>query len=162
MAGRLTDPRRTFGILSILAALTGVLLAVSVVHAGHRNHRLAEHAVVVDAEILDSDLGCITATGGSSSVGGPTITYRVRFPLDDGRLHTTSVVRPCTVIPPDFGRGRGSIWVEYDRDDPDRIRVLNDRSLIARMQILSVLTGIALAVSVGCLIGYRRTSRTPS
>jgi hypothetical protein len=113
-------------VLLVLVVLVGAALLASTVCAAFRAYRLDRFGVLVDARILDSDMGCFGAYGSGSGLGSKsTITYTVEFPYA-GAAHRTKVRRPCDVIPPGFGRGRGRIWVQYDRDDPDRIRVQND------------------------------------
>jgi hypothetical protein len=126
--------------------------------ARYEADRFLHHAAVADARILGSDLGCLGAYGSSSST--PTglsgsITYQIEFRYVGG-LHTTSVRRPCHVIPPDFGRGRGAIWVEYDVDHPDRVRVQGDDTAEVRARwwrdaLFTVL------VAEGVLLLWRRS-----
>ena len=126
----------------------------------YENDRFAHHAALADARILDSDLGCLGAMGSPSSTGvgwRNAIIYQVEFPYTGG-THSTSVRRPCDVIPPDFGRGRGFIWVEYDVDDPDRIRVQNDPTAEARVRWLRQLLVTVLAAE-GFLLLWRWRQR---
>ena len=126
----------------------------------YENDRFARHSALADARILDSDLGCLGAMGSPSSTGvgwGTAITYEIEFAYGGG-THTTSVRRPCDVIPPDFGRGRGFIWVEYDVDDPDRIRVQNDPTAEARVRWLRQLLVTVLAAE-GVLLLWRWRQR---
>jgi len=142
--------------------LLGLVLFGLLVRSAHTAYRFEHFAVVADARIIDSDIGCFGAYGsGSTGSGGKsTITYVVEF-LHDGHPYRTSVRRPCDVIPPDFGRGRGSIWVEYDRADPDRIRVLNDERAGVQTQILSVLFGAYLiGVTITIVVNPRQASRS--
>lgn len=138
-------------------ALLGLL-----VHNAVAAYHFTHHAVVVDARITDTDLGCFGAFGsGSTSIGDrKSITYEIVFPRASGVVQT-SVERPCGVIPPDFGRGRGSIWIEYDREDPRRIRVLNDHRAETDTRTLSLLFG-AYLVGLGVWAGARRARRARS
>jgi len=136
-----------------------VIMLAAIAKVGFDAYRFEHHAVTVDALIISSDTGCIGAFGGGggSGVGGKTsITYLVEFPYQ-GQPFRTDVVRPCRVVPPDFGRGRGSIWVQYDQDHPQRIRVLNDNeaAVITRL-IAIVLSAYLLIVGVGSVV-IRRT-----
>jgi hypothetical protein len=129
----------------------------------YENDRFTHHSAIADARILDSDLGCIGAMGSPSSTGvgwRNAIRYEIEFSYAGG-VHTTSVRRPCDVIPPDFGRGRGSIWVEYDVDHPDRIRVQNDPTAAARVQWLRQLLITVLAAEAFILLWRRRQPRIP-
>ena len=142
------DRQRIAAALATVAlglALFGLLVSSAV--AAYHFHR---HAVIVDARILDSDLGCFGASGSGSTPSGDrsSITYDVQFAVA-GSPYRTSVKRPCGVIPPDFGRGRGSIWVEYDREDPERVRVLNDHRAETDTRTLSLLFGAYAAGLVG-------------
>ena len=143
-----------------LVVLIGVGLLASTVSTGYRAYRFGHFAVTVDALILDSDLGCFGAYGGGSGMGSKSsITYTVEFPYA-GDTHRTDVVRPCDIFPPDFGRGRGRIWVQHDRDHPDRIRVLNDD----RVRFHAQNFGVALVVYASIVLGVvavRSTRRTP-
>lgn len=113
-------------VMLALVVMFGIGLVAATLSSAYRAYRFAHFTVTVDALILDSDNGCFGAHGGGSGMGSKSsITYTVEFPYAGG-THRTSVQRPCDVYPPDFGRGRGRIWVQYDRADPDRIRVLND------------------------------------
>lgn len=136
-----------------LLAFVGLVLLAATVSTGYRAYRFAHFAEVADAVILDSDNGCFGAMGGGGTgMGGKsTITYTVEFAYAGG-THRTEVRRPCGTYPPDFGRGRGKIWVQYDRDDPDRIRVLNDDRVrvhargfgTALVVYASIVSGVAL------------------
>jgi hypothetical protein len=64
------------------------------------------------------------------------------------------------VIPPDFGRGRGFIWVEYDVDHPDRIRVQNDPTAGARVRWRRQLLVTVLAAEGVILLWRWRQHRT--
>lgn len=132
-----------------LMVLVGVGLLAATLSAGYRAYRFAHFAVTVDSLILNSDTGCFGAYGGGSRMGGKsTIIYTVEFPYAGG-THRTEVLRPCDIYPPDFGRGRGRIWVQFDRDDPDRIRVLNDD----RVRVHAQNFGIALVVFASITLG---------
>ena len=147
-------------LATLLLAAAGALLLWQIGSHAFRGYRLDHHGVTVDAKILDSDVGCFGAIGGgSTSIGGSTITYTVRFRTDAG-LHVTDVTRPCRVIPPDFGRGRGAIWVQYDSANPDRVRVVNDNSDVRAVQILSVVGGIYLAALMIIVLVRRRRRRS--
>lgn len=126
----------------------------------YENDRFTHHSALADARILGSDLGCLGAYGSASSTGvgwRNAIRYDIEFPYAGG-VHATSVRRPCAVIPPDFGRGRGFIWVEYDVDHPDRVRVQNDPTADARVRWLWQLLVTVLAAE-GFVILWRRRQR---
>lgn len=111
--------------------------------------RFAHHAVRADAKITGSDLGCLSAYGSPGS-GGGSIRYDIVFPYAGG-MYATTVRKPCAVTPPDFGRGRGAIWIEYDADHPDRVRVVNDdtaaeRALFLRRLLITVLAAEGVIV----------------
>ncbi|QDP97956.1 hypothetical protein FOE78_20455 [Microlunatus elymi] len=143
----------------ILAAVAALLLFQLGSHA-YRAYRLDHHGVRVDAKILSSDVGCFGAIGsGSTPIGGKTITYRVRFPIPTGE-HTTKVTRPCRVIPPDFGYGRGAIWIQYDAGNPDRTRVLGDNTDREAVKILAVVTLIYLVGLAIAILAQRVGGRT--
>ena len=128
----------------------------------YESDRFAHHSAIADAQILDSDLGCIGANGSPSSTGvgwRNSISYQIEFPYA-GVLHTTTVRRPCDVIPPDFGRGRGAIWVEYDVNAPDRVRVQGDRTVATRAGWLWQLLVTVLAAE-GILLLWRWRQRRP-
>lgn len=140
-------------LVAMIAVVGAVLMLVQIALHGYRAYRFDRYARTADAQILDSDLGCIVAMGGGSqSAGSGSITYRVRFPTPDGP-HTTDVIRPCHVVPPDFGRGRGAIWIEYLPQDPDQVRVVNDRTdrdavivLVVVLALYPVIFGIVVLV----------------
>jgi hypothetical protein len=121
--------------------------------------RFEHHAVRADAKILDSDHGCLSAYGSRGS-GGGSIRYRIEFAYQ-GVIHTTTVRRPCDVTPPDFGRGRGAIWIEYDVDQPDRVRVVNDDSVRQRATWLRELLLTVLAAE-GIILLWRWRTRAVS
>lgn len=135
----------------------GLVLFGLLVTTAHTAYRFERFAAVADARILDSDSGCFGAYGTGSTGSGDkkTITYTVEFDVDGG-VHRTRVKRPCDVIPPDFGRGRGSIWVQYDRLDLDRIRVLNDDRAKVQTEILSVLFGAYVVGVLTVVVAARR------
>ncbi len=137
----------------VLVAALGVLLLIGLVNASYTAYRFDHYAETVDALITDSDLGCIGAVGGGSSsgVGGrSSITYAIAFPHRGG-MHHTEVVRPCRVIPPDFGRGRGRIWIEYDREQPDRTRVVGDDTAHRQRLGLGIALNVYLVlIVIGC------------
>ena len=146
--------------LTALLVAVGALLIFQIGSHAFRAYRLDHHGVTVDAKILGSDVGCFGAIGsGSTPIGGSSITYQVRFPTPGG-LHNTEVTRPCRVIPPDFGRGRGAIWVQYDSGDPDRIRVLGDNSDREAAKILAAVAGIYL-VGLAIAVLARRGGGRP-
>jgi hypothetical protein len=147
-------------VVFVLAPLLALGLWLA---ALYENDRFAHHAALADARILDSDLGCLGAMGSPSSTGvgwRNAITYEIEFAYAGG-THATSVRRPCDVIPPDFGRGRGFIWVEHDVDHPDRIRVQNDPTAAARVRWLRQLLITVLAAEGVILLWRRRQSRPP-
>jgi hypothetical protein len=139
--------------------LIPVIMVAATARVGFDAYRFEHYAVTVDALIIGSDGGCIGAfgSGGGSGVGGKrAITYLVEFPYR-GQPFRTQVVRPCRVVPPDFGRGRGSIWVQYDQDHPDRIRVLNDNEATVNVRLLAIVLGAYLMIAgVGAVV-LRRT-----
>jgi len=153
-------PDRRWVLRPLATVALGIALLGLLAHSAVAAYHFSYHAVVVDARIIDSDLGCFGASGsGSTSIGNrKSITYEIVFPRASGTVQT-SVQRPCTVIPPDFGRGRGSIWVEYDREDPSRIRVLNDHRAETDTRTLSLLLGAYLAGLVAWAI-RRRVNQT--
>ena len=138
-----------------LAALLGLCLVCGAIITARTAYRFANFAEIADAAIISSDNGCFGAYGsGSSSMGTrSTITYEVEFTYH-GALYRTAVVRPCDVVPPDFGRGRGAIWVEYDREHPQRIRVLNDNR--AETQVRRVSAALVGYLVVGAAVVLRR------
>ena len=152
--------RRTERVaLLALAILLGAALLAATAGSAYRAYRLDRFGVLVDALILDSDLGCFGAYGNGSGLGTKsTITYTVEFPYG-GATHRTTVRRPCDVYPPGFGRGRGRIWVQYDRDDPDRIRVqYDDRD---RVVARNAGVGLVAYASAGlALVAVRRSRLT--
>ncbi|GAA3702127.1 hypothetical protein GCM10022204_18860 [Microlunatus aurantiacus] len=128
--------------------------------ARHEADRFAHHSVLADARITGSDLGCLGAMGSPSSTGvgwRNAIRYDIAIPYAGG-VHLTRVTRPCDVIPPDFGRGRGYIWVEYDVDHPDRVRVQGDPTADARVRWLWQLLVTVLAAEGFVLLWRRRQS----
>ena len=111
---------------SVFAALVGVWLAAAWANAWYVADRFAHHSVIVDATIVRTiQLGCFGARGSGTGMGSGDTIYSITFPHPGG-VHATTVTRPCHVIPPDYGRGRGAVWIQYDVDDLDRTRVLND------------------------------------
>lgn len=147
------------GLITGLGVILGVALAGGYVLAAFSTYRFSHYMVVADARILDSDLGCFGPIGSGTGLGtGTTITYQVEFRYRAG-THRTEVVRPCDVIPPDFGRGRGSIWVEYDREHPDRIRVLNDHRVETWADGLAVVLIGYLVVVAALVIRWRLAQR---
>jgi hypothetical protein len=144
-------------VLSVVIMFGAALLAGACA-TGYRAYRFAHFAVTVDALIIDSDLGCFGAYGSGTGMGRkPTITYTVEFPYAGG-THRTTVRRPCDVVPPDFGRGRGWIWIQYDRDDPDRTRVLNDDKDRRRTRNLGVALVAYGSVVLGIVAVRSRTA----
>ncbi|MFV0453163.1 MAG: hypothetical protein ACK5LS_13155 [Propioniciclava sp.] len=124
----------------VVTVALGRLIAGFLAWSLYLENRFLHHARTVDARIVETvRTGCFTAAGGSQGRGSGDTVYAVEF-LDDGRLIRTRVTRPCRVIPPDFGRGRGAVWIEYDRDHPDRNRVVNDH----RVEQSVTAAGIAL------------------
>ncbi len=148
-------------MLGGVALIIPLIMLATLAKVGFDAYRFAHHAVTADALIIDSDHGCLGAygSGGGSGVGGRNaITYQVEFPYQ-GRPFRTDVVRPCRVVPPDFGYGRGSIWVQYDQDHPQRIRVLNDNAAASNTaRITIVLAAYLLIAGVGSVV-VRRTRR---
>lgn len=92
------------------------------------NGRFLNHSRTVDAVLVEraGPLNCLAAMGSPLIFGKGSNTWVVDFVLEDGSVHRTQLVHHCDVVPPDFGRGRGKMWMQYDVDDPDRTRVLND------------------------------------
>lgn len=102
-----------------------MFLAAMLAYNAWLGDRFVNHSVIVDARLVDRiDIQCIGASGGGL-LGSGTNTWWVEFPVPEG-LHQTRLVHPCDVTPPDFGRGRGYMWMQYDEDNYDRTRVLND------------------------------------
>jgi hypothetical protein len=151
-------------LLRVAFVLAPLLVLGFWLTAVYENDRFAHHSAIADARILDSDLGCLGAMGSPSSTGvgwRNAIRYEIEFAYAGG-VHATSVRRPCDVIPPDFGRGRGYIWVEYDVDQPDRIRVQNDPTAAARVRWLWQLLITVLAAEGVILLWRWRQHRTPA
>lgn len=142
--------RRLF--LPVVAAVIVLVLGISLVWNGYQAYRFAQFGVTVDALITDSDTACLFGGPGF----GRSITYQVRFPLLNGGVHEGQVIRPCDIIPPDFGRGRGSIWIEYDRDNPDQTRVVNDNRALVRTQISGALLGFGVIMLAAWIFVTRR------
>ncbi len=140
--------------------LIPVIMLAAIGKIGFDAYRFDHHAVTVDALIISSDTGCLGAFGGGgggNGVGGKSaITYLVEFPYREGPFRTRAV-RPCRVVPPYFGRGRASIWVQYDQDHPNRIRVLNDNEAAANTRLLAIVLGAYLMIAGVGLVVLRRT-----
>jgi hypothetical protein len=156
---RLPRPVRPVDRLLALVAvvLVGVALLAATVGSAYRAYRVAHYGVLVDALILDSDLGCFGAYGSGTGLGSKSsITYVVEFPYAGG-THRTEVRRPCDVIPPDFGRGRGRIWVRYDRDNPDLVRVQYDD----RDRVVARNAGFVLVAYASAVLGLVAVRRSP-
>ena len=151
-----TPRRRALGrwLLGVVGVLVPLLVAGWWLGARYEADRFAHHSVRADAKITGSNLGCLGAYGMPGS-GGGSITYDIEFAYAGG-THATSVRRPCDVTPPDFGRGRGAIWVEYDVDDPDRVRVVNDDTAPRRAAWLRQLLVTVLAAE-GVILLWRRS-----
>ena len=105
----------------------------------YRAHRFAEYAVTADGTILAQGDHCFL----NDSSGYERI--KVNFPVPDGRRHVAWVVHPCWVTPPDWGYGRGAVWIQYDRQDLDRLRVENDTSDVEAIKFLTLALIIWLA-----------------
>ena len=89
--------------------------------AAYTADRFLHHSATVDATILETvKLGCFGASGNGTGMGSGTTVWRVSYPHPGGR-HETQVSRPCTVIPPDYGRGRGAVWIQYDAENLDQL-----------------------------------------
>lgn len=117
---------RTPLLVLVAGAVGAVLLGVWVAQQAHLADRFVNHSVTVDAHIVRTvKLGCFGPIGSGTGIGNGDTVYAITFPHPGG-VHETTVTRPCAVIPPDFGRGRGAIWIQYDVDDLDRTRVLHD------------------------------------
>lgn len=124
--------------------LAGVVLGLSGIAAkAYHLHRF-DDAVTADGKILNQGLNCFLKSTGYERT-------QVRFPVPGG-VHTAWVNRPCWVKPPDWGFGRGAIWIQYDRRDPDRLRVLTDTSDSEAIKILIA----AMVVWVAGAFGIRR------
>jgi hypothetical protein len=156
---RLIRPAAPVDRLIVLGmiVLVGVGLLTVTLGSAYRAYRFAHHSVRVDALILDSDLGCFGPYGSGSGLGSKSsITYSVEFPYAGG-THRTKVRRPCDVYPPGFGRGRGRIWVEYDRANPDRVRVqLDDRDRVRARS-----AGVGLVAYAAAVLGLVAVRRSP-
>lgn len=139
--------------------LAPLLVLVAWLWSLHVADRFAHHAVRADAKITGSDLGCLVAYGGSG-FGSGSIRYDIEFPYAGG-THVTTVRKPCGVTPPDFGRGRGAIWIEYDVDHPDRVRVVNDTSAADRAAFLGRLL-LTVLTAEGVLLLWRWRQQTSS
>lgn len=140
-------------------ALTGLLLAVQLGQFLYLSDRFVHHSEVADARITETlQTGCLGAIGSALTTGSGTTVWRVTFPYR-GAVHTTTVARPCDVVPPDFGRGRGAVWIEYDVDNPDLNRVLNDHRAETAVPWLTA-GGVAyLCVLAVCVWRWRAGSR---
>lgn len=137
----------------LLLVIVGSVLMVVLITSLWLADRFRNHSVTADATIVETTrLNCISAAGGQG-VGRGSNDYRVRFPTAAG-VHETIVTRPCRVVPPDFGRGRGAIWVQYDVDDPDRVRVLNDTDAESSIAPVAVALAVDLA-ALAWLLLYR-------
>lgn len=140
-----------------LGALGAVLLLVSIIGEARTADRFVNRALTVDAHIVRTvKLGCFGPIGSGTGIGRGDTIYEVTFPHAHG-VHTTTVTRPCDVVPPDFGRGRGAIWIQYDVDDLDRTRVLTDtRAEDSVPRLAMVLAAWVTAVVVFWLTLRRR------
>ena len=102
-----------------------------------------QDAVTADGKILNQNLTCFLKDTGYERI-------HVRFPVPGGE-HTAWVERPCWVRPPDWGYGRGAIWIQYLPTDPDRLRVLTDTSDVEAIKVLVA----AMIIWVGGAFGIR-------
>lgn len=149
--------RRSWTTVAALA-IAGVLLGLQLAQSLYLADRFANHAEVADAEITETlQTGCLGAIGMPGTGPGTTV-WRVTFPHAGGR-HVTTVSRPCNVVPPDFGRGRGAVWIEYDVDNPDLNRVVNDRGAETAVTWLSVGAVAYLGVLAGFAWRWRSGAR---
>lgn len=117
-------------------AVAGLILA-GIAAKAYRVHRFDEYAVTADGTILEQGIDCFATDSGYERI-------KVNFAVPGGR-RTAWVVHPCRIIPPDWGHGRGAVWIQYDRQDPDRIRVVNDTSDVDAVKVLSTALLIWLA-----------------
>ncbi|WP_203567568.1 hypothetical protein [Aestuariimicrobium ganziense] len=145
MAGR-RNP--TVIIWTVGYLLFGAMLVASLASNAWLAHRFVHHSETVDARLIEriSPPNCLGASGVPGLSGRGANTWLVEFPTRDG-LHRTQLVHPCRVTPPDFGRGRGYMWMQYDVDNPDRTRVLNDTTHEDDVE------PFALAVAAWAIIG---------
>jgi hypothetical protein len=132
-----------------------VMILIGIAAKAYRVYRFASEGVTADARILHQGIDCFLAGPGILGNVSGHERMLVVFAVPDGH-HSTWVVRPCRTIPPDFGRGRGAIWIQYDRQDPDRVRVVNDRSDLDAIKVLSVV----LSIWVLAPLGIRQLVRT--
>lgn len=130
MVGRLSRSLGRAALIAAILAVAGLMLA-GIAAKAYRAHRFAEYAVTADGTILQQGLNCFLTDSGYERI-------KVDFPISDGRRHVAWVVHPCRVIPPDWGHGRGAVWIQYDRQDPDRLRVENDTSDVDAIKVLTL------------------------
>lgn len=133
--------------------MVACLLLAGIAAKAYRLHRFAEYGVTADGKILRQGMDCFLTDSGSERI-------QVRFGVPGG-LHTAWVVHPCRVIPPDWGHGRGAVWIQYDRQHPDRLRVVNDTSDLDAIKILTLVLIIWLAAPFGVrlIFGWRPRNR---
>ncbi|QLQ14644.1 MAG: hypothetical protein HZY73_01570 [Micropruina sp.] len=103
-------------------------------------------------------LGCFGPIGDGTGLGRGSTVYAIRY-VHPGGVHETTVTRPCDVIPPDFGRGRGFIWIQYDAEALDRTRVLNDTSAEEAVVSSFGLLGVDLIAVASLAAWWRRRIR---
>lgn len=124
--------------VALVAGAGAIWLGFELRTAMNLADRFAHHSVTVDATITGTvRLGCFGASGIGRGLGSGDTVYAITFPHPGG-VHETTVTRPCDVIPPDFGRGRGAIWIQYDVADLDRTRVLTDTTAERTVRVLPV------------------------
>lgn len=146
-------------MLVAVGVLGALLLGAWIASQAWLANRFVHHSQTVDAHIVRTEkLGCFGPIGSGTGIGNGDTVYAITFPHAGG-VHSTTVTRPCDVIPPDFGRGRGAIWVQYDIDDLDRTRVLHDtRAEDSVPRLAMVLVAWVAAVAV---FGLTRRRRPP-
>ncbi|QGN32165.1 hypothetical protein [Microlunatus sp. Gsoil 973] len=130
--------------VAILVGIVAVLLAAGIAAKAYRLHRFAEYAVTADGHIVRQGIDCFATDSGHERI-------LVDFPVPGGR-HTAWVKHACRVTPPDWGHGRGAVWIQYDRQHPDRLRVVNDTSDTDAITVLS----LVLIIWLGAPLGVRR------
>lgn len=142
-----------------LAAFVTISLVVGIVLNLYTVDRFARHGRIADAYITGvPKLGCFGPIGDGTGLGRGSTVYAIRY-VHPGGVHETTVTRPCDVIPPDFGRGRGFIWIQYDAEDLDRTRVLNDTSAEDAVVPSSGLLGVDLIAVASLAAWWRRRIR---